>query len=225
MNNKNESFGKDEPILAVIQGIRDGTVKPRMLTIEVRQACVEALLNEGYSEIQAAQILQRCEKTIQRDIQVIHEKNALTPSLEFAKQFVGDVLRKGLAHHDYLVRLSNSGSASDSDKIQARASAWNIMNQLVERMQSLGYLPLRPREIVGDLFHHIDDQGVEKSFQDVRKAISDVIDVAQQCGTLTPELQENVNTLQQRVEKAEIVQQVEKLSKQSNEVKEENHDK
>jgi DNA-binding CsgD family transcriptional regulator len=224
MVDKTESFEQETPILAVIQDIRDGAVDPRTLTKDLRQSCVEVFIAEGYPEVQIAQILHRSEKTIQRDIQEIRTRNSVKPNVEFVQQFIGDVIKKGLSHHDYLVRISNVRETSDSDRIQARISAWRILNGLIERLQGLGYLPLRPKEIIGDLFHHTDDQNGEKSFQEVHRAINDVIDVANQCGTMTPELQENVKALQQRIEKAEIMEEVDKLSKQPKEVKEESHD-
>jgi transposase len=214
----------EQPILSLLQDIKDGHLDPKTLTVELRQRCVEILLFENYAEHSIAQILGRSEKTIKRDLKDIYERNALSPDINLAKQIIGDMVMKARAHHSRLLQLARSKDGSIAEKIQAEFSAWRVINEMVERLQSLGYLPLRPQEIVGDLFHHIDERNLEKSFQDVRKALSDVVDVAQQCGTLTPELQENVNSLQHRVEKAEIVQQVEKLSKQSNEIKEKNHD-
>ena len=214
----------EQPILSLIQQIKDGTLNPKILSIDSRKECVKIMKGEGYTNPQIAQIFQITDRQIRRDVKQIREDNPLTPSIEFAKQTVGDVVIKALAHHDYFVRLSNSKDCSSAEKIQSRVAAWQVLKGLVEKLQSLGYLPLKPQEILGDLFYHIDEQNLEKSFQDVRKSLSDVIDVAQQCGTLTPELQENVDSLRQRVEKAQITQEVEKLLKSSNELKEENHD-
>lgn len=211
-------------ILTGLQRIKDGLLDPKTLSKEDRLPYIEVLFSEEYTEMQIAEIMKVSEKTIQRDIKDIREKNSLSPDVIQAKQIIGDFFKKALLHHGRLVRLSREKGTSDENKIQAEFLAWRILKEMIAAMQSLGYLPLKPQEIVGDLFHHIDDQNLEKSFQDIRKSLSDVIDVAQQCGTLTPELQENVNSLQQRVEKAEIVQQVEKLSKHPNEIKEENHD-
>ena len=215
----------ERPILDLIQKIRDELVDPRLLSMDERRQCVEILLCEGMNEATIAQILKRSEKTIYRDVLEIRKRNAIVPSIEMVKEMAGELLTNARIHHAYLMRIARSKDSSTPDKIQAELAAWNVLDGLVERMQSLGYLPLRPQEIIGDLFHHIDEQNAEKAFQDVRKTLSDVIDVAQQCGTLTPELQEGVNSLRQRVEKAEIIEQTAKLSKQPNEIKEENHDK
>jgi len=222
--NYQEPIKEEGAIISIIQGIKDGTRDPKSLTKEERQQCVEVCILEGYSVSQITQLFNCSEKTVRRDVADIRVRNALTPNIEFVKQVVGELYSKGINHHGYLMRLARSKEASISEKTQAEYAAWRVLKDLTDKLQSVGYVPLRPQEVVGDLYHHIDEQNLEKSFQDVRKALSDVIDVAQQCGTLTPELQENVNSLQQRVEKAELVQQVEKLSKQSNEIKEENHD-
>ena len=219
MDNKNESFEKDEPILAVIQRIRDGTVDPRLLTKEDRQACVETLVAEGYSEVQIAQILKRSEKTIRRDIQVIRDRNSLIPSLEFARQFAGDIVRKGFSHHDYLVRLSNNKDTSDADKIQARVSAWRIIEGLSERLQTLGILPLKPTTIVGDLYHHVAD-GSEKSFEEIKGMITEIESISKEEGGMPREIEEEIGRLKTKVGKAELLCQVNKVSDKCKEIKE-----
>lgn len=202
-------------ILTALQRIKDGLLDPKTFSKEDRQPYVEVLLSEEYTEMHIAEILKVSDKTIQRDIKDIREKNSFSPGVTQAKQIIGDFFKKAMLHHGRLVRLSRDKGTSDENKIQAEFLAWRILKEMIAAMQSLGYLPLKPQEIVGDLFHHINEQGSEKSFQDVRKALTDVIDVAQQCGTLTPELQEEANLLSQRVEKAEIALGIDKLSKKS----------
>jgi len=216
--------GEEVPVVTIIQQLKDSSLDPKMLPKETRQQCVEVCILEGYSVSQITQLFHCSEKTVRRDIADIRVKNALAPNLELVKQLIGELYSKGINHHGYLMRLARSKEAAISEKIQAEYAAWKVLKDLSEKLQSLGYLPLKPQEIVGDIFHHTDEQNLDKTFQDVRKALTDVIDVAQQCGTLTPELQENVNLLRQRVEKVEIIKDAGKLLKSSNEPEEENHD-
>ena len=216
----NQANDQEQPLLSLIQEIKSGTTNPKLLPVELRQQIVETMILEGYTNSQIAQLLNRSEKTIQRDLKQIRAKNALSPSIDLAKQVIGELLMKARVHSSYLMRLARAKDGSISDKAQSEYLAWRVSKELIEKLQSLGYAPLRPQEIVGDLFHHFDDENKEKSFIEVREELNKVIEVAQECGTLTPELEQNVNNLNQKIEKAQIVHQVENLTKQSIEQKE-----
>lgn len=211
---------QEMPLLSLIQEIKSGTTNPKMLPVDLRQQIVETLTLEGYTNSQIAQLLTRSEKTVQRDLKEIRAKNALNPSVDLAKQVIGDLFMKARVHSAYLMRLARSKDGNISDKSQSEYLAWRVSKEFVEKLQSLGYAPLRPQEIVGDLFHHFNDENKEKSFAEVRDELNKVMEVAQECGTLTPELEQNVNNLNQKIEKAQIVHQVEKLSEQTTEQKE-----
>lgn len=213
----------DQPVLTIIQRIKDGLFDPKLLSKDQRQQCVEVLSCEGLTEVSIAQILKVSTKTITRDIQVIRDRNALEPNVDLVKQLVGELLQYARIHRAYLMRLARSKDASVSDKIQAEYYSWLISDQCIKRMQSLGYAPERLQGV--DIFHHVDDQEVEKSFQNARVSLNEVINIAQQSGALTPQLEESVRLLQERVEKVEIVHESKKLSLQSGEIKEESHDK
>lgn len=216
---------EDQPLLSLIQEIKSGTMDPKVLPVELRQQIVETLMFEGYAVSQIAQLLNRSEKTIQRDLNQIRSKNALKPSVDLAKQMIGELVIKARTHNAHLMRLARSKGGNISEKAQAEYAAWRVSKELVEKLQTLGYLPLRPQEIVGDLFHHFDDQGLDKSFEEAKKSLDEVIDVASQCGNLTPELQKNVDQIHKRIEKAEISNETEKIIKQSQEIKEDQNDK
>jgi len=205
---------KDEelPIFSLIQQLKDESLDPRTLPKELRQQCVEVLWAEGYSESPMAQILKRSEKTIKRDLQEIREKNALSPNLALARQIIGEMLSRARIHQGYLVRLVRSKEGTVSEKAQSEFLAWKVQKELVEKMQSLGYLPSRPQEITGDLYHHMTLEN-EQSFSEIRTMLNEVEGAAKETGTFTDEFKREITLLLARVEKAEIVYEVEKLSK------------
>ena len=206
------SEDEEEPILSVIQKIKDGLLNPRLLDKETRQNCVEVMVGEGYGESQVAQVLQRSEKTIQRDIQAIHKRNSLTPNIGFVTQLVGDIVKKGLTHHDYLVRISRGKDVSYADKIQAVNSAWKIINELSERLQMLGFMPCKTQLVVSDVYHH-QEGGETTTYAQLRQDLQDIERVARETGTLDPKAEEGIKLLQQRIEKAEIVEEIADLNK------------
>jgi len=212
MDNNKPMYDDEEPILSLIQQIKDGTLNPRTLSKDSRQNCVEVLIGEGYTESQVAQILQRSEKTIQRDVQDIRERNSLTPSIEFAKQIAGDIVKKGFADHDFLVRLSNSKGVSDVDKIQARAKAWDIFDRAIERLQSLGFMPLKPKEVIGDIYHH-HEGGDNKTYAQLKEELKNIEKIAREAGTLDKDTEETIKLLEKKIEKAQIVEEMIDLKK------------
>lgn len=211
---------EEQPILSLIQRIKDNLFDPKFLTKDQRIQCVEILSGEALTEAAIAQILKVSIKTITRDIQAIRERNALTPSVNFAKQIIGDLVHKARLHHGYLMRLARNKEISGPAKVQAEFSAWRVLNELIERLQSLGYLPRRPTEITGDLYHHLSDDS-EKSIEEIKKMIIEIEVVSKESGEMSPEVEEEIKRLKAKIEKAEIIQQVDKLSQKQDK---ENHD-
>lgn len=217
---------QDQPLLSLIQELKSGTMNGKVLPPELRQQIVEVcILQEGYNVSQTAQLLQRSEKTIQRDLKHIRAKNAVKPSVDLAMQMIGELIMKARIHNTYLMRLARSKGGNIGEKSQAEFAAWRVSKELVEKLQTLGYLPLRPQEVVGDLFHHFENDDLEKSFEEARKSLDEVIDVAAQCGNLTPELKQHIDHIHQRIEKAEIVQKTETLVHQAQEIREDHDEK
>lgn len=161
-DNKSIPEKNEIPILSLIQQVKDKTIDPKTLDKELRQACVEAFLVEGYSLSSMAQILNRSEKTIHRDIDDIRERNALTPNADLAKKLIGELLVYSRSHRDHLMRLARSKEGSISERAQAEYYAARVWLDLTGRFQSLGYLPSSPQAFVGNIFCHTDDAQVQK---------------------------------------------------------------
>jgi hypothetical protein len=213
-------------ILAGLQKIKDGLLDPKAISKEDRQSYVEVLLGEEYTEVQIAEILKVSDKTIQRDIKDIREKNSLSPGVTQAKQIIGDFFKKAMLHHGRLVRLSREKGTSDENKIRAEFLSWTILKEMIAAMQSLGYLPLKPQEVVNDIYHH-NEGGDSRTYEQLKQDLKDIERIARETGTLDPKAEEGIKLLQQRIEKAEIVEEIVDLNKskegnQNN--KEDNHE-
>ena len=215
-NNDNKPDEGTDRVLRNIQAIKDSRLNPKSLSELERQECVEFLSGEGYTQQQIGEVLTISDRTVRRDLEAIEERNALTPDINLAKRIIGSMFRKAVGHHRYLVRLARTSGASVSEKSQSEFLAWRVLKEMVEKMQSLGYLPMRPQEITGELFHSFGDEAQEKSFEEARKTLDEVVRVANQCGNLTPELEKDVKLLQKKIEKAEIVHGSDKLLKKQN---------
>jgi len=217
----------EQPILTLIQRIKDELFDPKLLTKEQRLQCVEVFKNEGLTEVSIAQILKVSTKTISRDLLIIRDRKGFTPNVPFAKEMAGEIVHMMRVHRDYLMRLARSKDASVSEKVQAEYSAWLVLNQCVDRLQSIGYLPSQPKQIIGDLYHHMADDS-EKSFEEIKKMVVEIEAVGTETGEKSPEIEEELKSLKAKIDKAEIAYQADKLSQKQElekQKKEESDDK
>lgn len=218
-NSSQPDKSNEEPVLALLQQIKDGRIAPGAIDKEARQQCVELLDAEGYTYSQMAQVLKCSEKTIARDMKDIRRRNELSPNVEFAKQFIGEMFNKAMNHHAYLMRLGRMKDASISEKMQSEFAAWKVLKELIEKLQSLGYLPQKQQELIADFSHHVsvDD---EKSFKELGLQIAEIEKVSSEFGELAPEMKRELKELKHRLEKAEIESKVIDISdKQKQEAK------
>jgi len=203
----NNNITEDQPVFSIIQRIKDGSLNPNTLSQEIRQQCAEVLLARGYEKSDIAQILGRSEKTIQRDLKAIREKNKLEPSIEFAKEIIGDMVHKARIHHAHLMRFAQTKEASVAEKAQSEFLAWRIVKELVEKLQSSGYLPLRAQGATEVLLE--EDKG--KSLEEIRNMVSEIEAVAKERDNNTPQMQADIAALKSQIEKAEIVEKTNSL--------------
>lgn len=220
MENDKMSTNDEEPILVLIQRIKDGTVNPKTLPPEDRQRCVDFLWREGYTQEQIGQVLKRNERTIRRDLERIEERNSMSPSVDLAKKIIGNTYQKAMGHHRYLMRLARNPDASNSEKAQSEFLAWRVLKEMVEKMQSLGYLPQKQQEVVTDVFHHSCEADGEKDIVEIRAMLFQIEQTAKEVGIYDDRTQEQIKALQAEVEKAELTSQVKKLQDNVNKTKE-----
>lgn len=209
----------DKSSLQILQEINSGSLDSSLLDKVSRQQCVELLDAEGYTHAHIAQVLKCSERTITRDMTVIKKRNKLSPNAAFSQEFIGDVVRKGMYHHSQLVRQARSKDASTSEKIHAEYAAWRVLKELAEKLQSLGYLPSRPQEIVGDIFHHMGNNN-EESLVEIQRMVLELEAVAKEEGT-NAVLAPDIENLKKRIEKAEIAADLTKLNEKQAQINQE----
>lgn len=206
----------EQPILTLIQQIKDGRIAPETIDKELRQQCVEIFLCEGYTVASIAQIFKKCDKTIRRDIEDMRARNAITPDIDLAKKTIGEMVVYMHTHRAYLMRLARSKDASLAEKAQAEYLAARVGLELIAKLQTLGFLPLKPQEIIADISHHVTTDN-ESSFGELRAQIVEIERISKESGELMPEMAKELENLKKRIEKAEIQDNVVKISSQVDE--------
>lgn len=222
--NEKQNHLEEISVRTILNKIKDGLLDAKTLTKEARQSCVEILVFEGLQISAIAQLLKKSDKTIRRDLKEIKERNALAPDVKFAKETIGDFLQKAINHHSYLMRLARSKDATIQERVQAEFAAWKVLDGLLSRLQSLGYLPLKPPEVITDLYHHTDADE-EPSPEEMRKMLLRIEESAREAGVLDKEVREKIETIKERIKQSEITYEIRQLEEKTKNKKEESHEK
>lgn len=215
MDNKNEKFREEEISTNVLlQKIKSGEKDPRTLKTGDRQICVDALiLQEGFKHAQAAQLLRCSERTISRDVDAINKHNSIRPSFEFSEKLVGKMQVRSEIHVSHLMRLARSNEGSVAERAQAEFLAWRVLKESMDKLQTLGYLPVVAQHIKGEFFYHNEEGSGEKDISELKKAVDAIEATAKETGTFDAETEEQIRQLKSKIEKMEIESEIDKLDK------------
>jgi len=142
---------EDGTVLGTLRRIQSGELSPANISVDTRRAIVEHLSAEGYSVPEMAEILQMNERTIRRDRAAIREANSLDIDPGLTSEMAGALVQEADIVITRTRRAARSKDASASDRIQAEANCWKVRKELIEKLQSLGWLHQEPIEFTGQL--------------------------------------------------------------------------
>ncbi len=145
----------ERSVLDLIRGLQSGSTSGASLTPGDRRRCVEHLSAEGYSAAEISDILKVSQRTIARDRTVIRQHNALERDPKLTAEMVGYLVQQAEQGVSRIRRVIRDSHTSPGVKIDGERACWLITKELVERLQSLGYLPTAATEIRGELTHHV----------------------------------------------------------------------
>lgn len=201
MTNKPYDQDGSEPILLLIQQIREGTVSPKSISKDKRHEIVGLLFVQGQDAPTIAQFLKVCDKTVRRDLAEIREKNALSPDPKFVKIAIGEMFVLSQQHISHLMRLSRSKEGSVGEKVQAEYLAHRVSMERMQRLQSLGYLPTQPQAIIGSFYHNLTGDELAKKFQEISGEVVEVDQVLKDCGIENLEASQGLLEIKKALEK------------------------
>jgi len=159
MSDEEHPINEETPILEILTQIKNGIRDPKKLPTDIRRDCVEHLWHvEGQPTAVIAQLLKVSDKTIQRNKDAIRERNAKKLTQEDRLKILGDLLAKGTAAHENLMRLARSKDGSIQEKAQSGYYAWKGIEEQVELLQSLGYFPSKPMQIEADIHYSREEE-------------------------------------------------------------------
>lgn len=149
--------GRHRNVFDVIRDIKNGVLDAAALAADDRRLCVAQLAGEGLSVGEIAQVLRVSTRTITRDRQVIHEQNAIEPDSRLAALFAGRLAAEYEATAARIRRVTRDKETAPAVKIDGEYKCYDMLDRLVQRLQSMGFVPTAAQRIQGDLTHNLGD--------------------------------------------------------------------
>ena len=146
----------DRSVLSVIRDIQQGAIEATSLAVKDRRQCVEHFTGEGYSVAETAEILQVTDRTIARDRVVIRQVNSVERDPQMTAQMVGQLVSQADTCLQHIRRVTRERDTPPNVRIDGERACWVIFHNLVQRLQSLGYLPTAPQQFQGEMKHQFE---------------------------------------------------------------------
>lgn len=146
----------DRSVLSVIRDIHQGAIEAKSLAVEDRRRCVEHLTADGYSIAETAEIFKVNERTIARDRAAILQANSIESDPQMTGQMVGQLINQADTCLQRIRRVTRERDTPPNVRIDGEKTCWMIFDNLIQRLQSLGYLPTAPQQLQAELRHQIE---------------------------------------------------------------------
>ncbi len=160
--------------ISIIRSLQEGTLPTEALSAESRRTCIEHLHIEGYSAGEIAEIFKVSVRTVRRDVAQIREDHCVVAEPKFVARIVGQLVQEAESSIARLRRIARDRECPHAAKVEAERSAWTVMRELIEKLQSLGYLPTAAQQIEAELTHRIESHKLSEEFLEVERVLKDV---------------------------------------------------
>ena len=142
--------------LMLLREIKAGNLNPKSIRPADRRVLVSLLMAEGQSTADMAHLLDVSDKTIERDKRAIREENAIGKDPKFVEQMVGRLVGEAETCTQRIRKALRERDATVADKVDGEHRCFQILDELAERLQGLGYLPTAAQRLEAEL---VDQRG------------------------------------------------------------------
>lgn len=202
----------EQPVHQVIQRIKSNQQNPALLSTDDRRRCVEVLRAEGYNLAGIAQILQRNERTIRRDLEHLRAQNALALDPQLPERMIGQLCQEAEHSATHLRRIAREPAASAMERLMAESAAFKIFKDLFEKLQSVGYLPKVPTGVVAEVYRHGDHEVIE-GYDELAARLRTIADFDQSSGDATEDRARTTQCLLDDIQRAGLSARIDALTR------------
>jgi len=165
---------KELRCLDILKAIKAETLDPASLLPDERRPLVAILMAEGQSTAEIAHLLQTSDRTIERDKKTIRENNAISQDPELANIMAGRLVDDAQICIQRIRKFQRDRNCPPASKIEGEKACFQITNDMVERLQSMGYLPTASKKLEADLVHHMDNSLVLGEIESEIQRLQDI---------------------------------------------------
>jgi transposase len=109
---------------------------------------------EGQSTAEIAHLLKVSDRTVERYKKSIRQKNAILPSPELVNNIAGRLVDEAQICIQRIRKTGRDNNCPHAARIEGERGCFQIVNNLAERLQSMGYLPTSTQKLEAELNHH-----------------------------------------------------------------------
>ena len=159
----------------LLQQLKSGMLNAKQLKPAVRQQVVAALMDDGYSTSDMAKILMTSDRTIERDRKVLRESTVLNKHPDLLPQMAGRIQQEAELCMQRIRRATRGKEVSAAVKVEGERCCYQMVSDLLQRLQSLGYLPTAKQQVEAELVHHT---GGIAEFKDILSESTRLLELA-----------------------------------------------
>ena len=138
--NSPETQKLSEFATVILRGIAERTVDPDKISVDDRRLCVQYMLHERkWTQMEISEILHVNPATITRDKQLLLSQNAW--------------MLTEIDNRNFALELIHTAAIASASLFRKKHpyEAWKVEKELVESLQSLGYISKEPIKLEGQL--------------------------------------------------------------------------
>jgi hypothetical protein len=140
--------------VSLIQGLQSGTIDAKCISAADRRQLVAVLMADGYSTADIAQIMKVSDRSIDRDKHAIRQAHALARDPKLIPQMVGRLVSEAELSVQRMRKVTRDKGVPPAVKVEAEHRCYQVISDLFQNLQRVGYLPTAAQKVEADLVHH-----------------------------------------------------------------------
>ncbi len=213
--------GCETGTLELLRKIQQGKLDAKGIAVGERRQLVAYLQGDGFSTADIAQVLKASDRTIERDKKAIREHNAIERDPKLLEQMVGRLVGEAELSIQQLRKTARDKSTASGAKIDAYHRCYQIVSDLTEKLQRLGYLPTASHKVEASLTHHVAEL---PQFNELHDEVKRLKLVSERTIGGDPESTKQLALLESQITQADLASQVAQVSEKINSKDGENHE-
>ena len=196
----------DTRTVALLRKIESRAISPDCISLADRRQLVAFLVADGYSTAEMAQILQVADRTVERDKKIIREANAIVRDPKLVEQMVGRLVGEAELSVQRIRKAVRDKKVSPAIRVDAEQRCYQIISDLIQSLQRVGYLPTAAQKVEADLTHHVGE------VPDFGTMQAEVRRIRQICQDTSGEVPPHVALLERQIVQANLATRVDELA-------------